>query len=75
MGRMIARGWIGRSAVEDALSEAMRRNGYEKEEGRKAVRATLKSGLDAGLADHTPNCRSGCRTIKKFMKTMMQRKL
>ena len=55
MGRMIARGWIGRSTVEDALTDAMRRNGYEKEEGRKAVKATLKSGLDAGLADPHPD--------------------
>jgi hypothetical protein len=51
MGCMVSRGWIDRSIVEAALTEAMHTNGYIAEEGIKAAEATLKSGLDAGEKD------------------------
>jgi hypothetical protein len=61
LGRMIARGWISRAAVETALLDAMRSNGAVADDGIAAAEATLKSGLDAGmqephpdLADETP---------------------
>ena len=44
MGRIVARGWISRNEVENALIEAMHSNGYVDEEGIKAAAATLQSG-------------------------------
>lgn len=55
LGRMIARSWIARATVEEALTEAMTANGYAAEDGTEAVAATLKSGLDAGLKDPYPD--------------------
>jgi len=55
MGRMIARGWIDRAAVEAALVGAMHANGYVTGKGVRAVEATLKSGLDAGMGEPHPN--------------------
>ena len=55
MGRMTVRGWIDRSIVEAALTEAMHANSYVAEDGIKAVEATLKSGLDAGENDPHPD--------------------
>ena len=49
MGTMIANDWIARDVVEAALIEAVKANGLVKEDGLAACRATLKSGLDAGL--------------------------
>ena len=48
LGRMIARNWLDRAAVEEALTEAMAANGCLAEDGEGAVTATLRSGLDAG---------------------------
>ena len=49
LGTMIVRNWIKRAAVEEALTEAMRANGYVADKGMPAVTATLKSGIDAGI--------------------------
>ena len=49
MGTMIANDWIARDVVEAALIEAVQANGLVQEDGLAACRATLKSGLDAGL--------------------------
>jgi putative DNA primase/helicase len=55
MGRMIARGWIGRAEVEDALLSAMQANGYIDEDGLRSAKATLRSGLDAGERNPAPD--------------------
>jgi Bifunctional DNA primase/polymerase, N-terminal/AAA domain len=47
MGTMIARGWIGRPEVADALTAACQSNGLMKN-GANAVQATLASGLGDG---------------------------
>jgi virulence-associated protein E/bifunctional DNA primase/polymerase-like protein len=49
MGTMIANEWIARDVVEAALIEAVQANELVKDDGLAACRATLKSGLDAGL--------------------------
>jgi len=51
MGRMIARGWIDRSSVERALTDACRANGLYKDDGPKGVRDTLASGIRGGIAN------------------------
>jgi hypothetical protein len=51
MGTMVARGWIDRSEVEAALFGAAAACGLVKDDGGKAVRATSKSGLDAGICE------------------------
>jgi hypothetical protein len=55
LGRMIARGWLERAAVEANLIGAMHANGYLNEEGIKATEATLQSGLDAGMKEPHPD--------------------
>lgn len=55
LGRMVARGWLHREHVEANLTGAMHANGYAKQKGARAVEATLRSGLDAGLADPHPD--------------------
>jgi hypothetical protein len=55
LGRMIARRWLDRGEVETALIDAMHANGYVGEEGIKRVEQTLRSGLDAGLAEPHPD--------------------
>src|SRR5262249_9409286 len=49
MGPMISAGWIPRSEVEKALYDACMSNGLIKNTGPRAVRATIASGLKAGL--------------------------
>jgi hypothetical protein len=51
LGRMVARGWIERSRVEHALTDACRANGLFKDDGPKGVRDTLASGLRGGMAN------------------------
>jgi hypothetical protein len=51
LGRMVARGWIKRADVEQALLKAMHANGGVADDGIKAAEATLRSGLDAGEKD------------------------
>jgi hypothetical protein len=55
LGRMVARGWIERTEVEAALTEAMHANGYVADKGIGAVEATLKSGLDSGEKEPHPD--------------------
>jgi hypothetical protein len=55
LGRMVARGWLHRAHVEANLIGAMHINGYVGEEGIRAVEATLRSGLDAGIAEPHPD--------------------
>jgi hypothetical protein len=55
LGRMVARGWLQRSYVEANLIGAMHVNGYADEKGIRAIEATLRSGLDAGMADPHPD--------------------
>jgi Virulence-associated protein E/Bifunctional DNA primase/polymerase, N-terminal len=55
LGTMVARGWISRSQVEQVLLEAARACGLVKEDGIQSVRATIKSGLDAGMLQPHPD--------------------
>jgi hypothetical protein len=55
LGRMVARGWVARTDVEAALIGAMHANGYVSDDGIAAVEATLRSGLDAGVAEPHPD--------------------
>jgi hypothetical protein len=55
LGRMAARGWISRATVEAVLTKAMTANGYVGEDGIGAVKATLRSGLDAGEKEPHPD--------------------
>jgi hypothetical protein len=55
LGRMVARGWLHREHVEANLIGAMYANGYVAEEGIRAVEATLRSGLDAGMQEPHPD--------------------
>jgi hypothetical protein len=48
MGHMVGADWCARAAVEERLFEAAVANGLVAEDGAPAVRATIKSGLDAG---------------------------
>jgi hypothetical protein len=49
LGRLAATGALNRVAVEEALYEAMRRNGYVEDKGERATRATIYSGFNDGL--------------------------
>jgi len=57
MGRMVARGWIGVDTVEGRLFDACRRNGLVNEDGEAKVRATLRSGIKAGMQNPHPDLR------------------
>jgi hypothetical protein len=48
---MIARGWIDRGEVEQALIDAMGKNGGVADDGMPATLATLRSGIEAGMAE------------------------
>jgi hypothetical protein len=50
LGRMVARGWIDRDVVELRLREAALACGLTAEDGHRAVEATLRSGLNAGMS-------------------------
>jgi hypothetical protein len=51
MGRMVARGWIDKARVIDALWYACHANGLAKEDGAQAVRSTIERGLAAGMSN------------------------
>ena len=55
LGRMVARGWIKRADVEEALLKAMHDNAGVADDGIKAAEATLRSGLDAGEKELQPD--------------------
>jgi hypothetical protein len=50
-GRMIVEGFIKRSVVEELLRSAAWVNGLWREDGPAQCRATIKSGIDAGMND------------------------
>ena len=54
LGTMIARGWIGRAEVEDRLLAAATGCGLVNDDGERATRATLNSGLDDGVETAAP---------------------
>jgi Bifunctional DNA primase/polymerase, N-terminal/AAA domain len=49
LGPIVARAWIGRATVEGRLFDACVANGLVRDTGANAVRATIRSGLEAGL--------------------------
>jgi Bifunctional DNA primase/polymerase, N-terminal len=51
IGHMVAAGWIGRATVEGRLFDAATACGLLKDDGAHHVRATIKSGLDAGVKE------------------------
>ena len=55
MGRMIARGWVEKSDVVDALWRACELNGLLRDDGTDNVQATLASGLTSGLEHPHPD--------------------
>ena len=55
MGTMMARGWIGRATVEGRLFDASSTNALVRDTGIDAVRATIRSGLDAGEKEPHPD--------------------
>ena len=64
---MIARGWIDRVEVEDKLLVAAITCGLVNDDGERAARATLKSGLDSGI--HKPHPDLEEREQKSNVKT------
>ena len=55
MGTMIARGWIGRADVADALWAACEANGLVADDGTDSVQGTLASGIRAGEQQPHPD--------------------
>jgi hypothetical protein len=51
LGKMVARGWIGQATVEGRLYDAAQTCGAIKDDGEKAARETIKSGIEAGLKE------------------------
>jgi len=51
IGTMIARGWIGAATVEGRLQDAAAACGLIADDGERAVRSTIKSGVEAGLKE------------------------
>jgi hypothetical protein len=59
MGHMVAAGWIGRATVEDRLFNAAVNCGLVRDTSDHSVRATIKSGLDAGEKEPHPSLPDG----------------
>jgi len=55
LGRMVARGWITRSEVEKVLFRAATSCRLVKDTSAKSVRATIASGLGAGISQPHPD--------------------
>ncbi len=55
LGTMIARGWLSRGDVERDLYAAAEACGLVKDDTARAVRATIRSGLDAGEKQPHPD--------------------
>jgi len=58
MGTMVARGWINQSEVERALFQAADACALARDTGPRSVRATIASGLKAGLSHPHPDLRN-----------------
>src|SRR5262249_13725385 len=72
LGRMVARGWIDCAKVMDALKNAAASCGLGKDDGIGSVRATIASGIAAGLKQpypDLPNSSSTRSTRKDSAKT------
>ncbi|MCW2284941.1 RecA-family ATPase [Rhodoblastus acidophilus] len=54
MGRCVGAGWISQEAVVTALEGACRANGSWRDDGPRTCRATIASGLNAGLSQPHP---------------------
>jgi hypothetical protein len=63
LSRMIARGWLKRADVEEALLEAMHANKAVADDGIDAAKATLASGLDAGVKEPHPDLSDEATTV------------
>jgi hypothetical protein len=50
LGQLVGAGYLDRLEVESALESACQANGYIKDDGRRSFRASLKSGLEDGIA-------------------------
>jgi hypothetical protein len=55
MGTMVARGWIGRAEVEHVLDQAATSCHLVKDTSAREVRATIASGLNAGISRPHPD--------------------
>ena len=55
LGRMVARGWLSRQEVELRLLAAAHACGLVGDDGEHSARATIKSGLEAGLQQPHPD--------------------
>jgi len=55
LGHLIARGWIDRSKVENTLFKSCVANGLVHDDGARAVRVTIRSGLGAGITKPHPD--------------------
>jgi Bifunctional DNA primase/polymerase, N-terminal len=55
LGRLVARGWIDDAKVTSGLTDAAARCGLLKDDGERAVRATIASGLAAGFKEPHPD--------------------
>jgi len=51
MGRLIGAGWIGAATVEGRLFDAAAACGLVADDGERAVRATLKGAIEAGIKE------------------------
>jgi putative DNA primase/helicase len=52
LGQLVAGGWLDQSRVERSLEDAAHACGLARDDGLKSVRATIRSGLGAGM--HEP---------------------
>jgi hypothetical protein len=55
LGTMVARGWIDRGMVEDALFAAAAECGLNADDGETQTRKTIESGLDGGIKTPHPD--------------------
>jgi putative DNA primase/helicase len=55
LGRMIARGWLGRAEVELRLLAAAHACGLIVDDGEHGARTTIQSGINAGLLEPHPD--------------------
>src|SRR5262245_59817714 len=54
LGRLVANRWLRLSDVVDGLTDAAHRSGLVADDGIASVRATIRSGLIAGMARPYP---------------------